>query len=133
MSYLENYIELEEEENNLGPENGIKTYKAKREYLIKEIEIKDEEEKLSKMKLINNFANESNIKIYDIIENENSICVVIDSDKEKSLKFDRLLLEQKEQNLIKETIIQGQGKYLTLSDIQALYKEEKKNDKNKCR
>lgn len=63
MSYLENYIEIEEEEeeNNHGPENGIKTYKAKREYLIKEIEIKDEEEKLSKMQLINNFANESNI------------------------------------------------------------------------
>ena len=106
MPYLEKYIEIEEE-NNHSPENSIKTYKAKREYLIKEIDIKNEEEKLAKMQLIKNIANENNIQIYDIIENENSICIVIDSDKEQSLKFDQLLLEAKETNLVKENIIKG--------------------------
>ena len=128
MPYLEKYIELEEEETN-NNENNIKTYKAKREYLIKEIKIKDDEEKLVKLQLIKDIANENNIQIYDIIENENSICIVIDLDKEKSLIFDQLLLKAKETNLVKEKIIKGNGNYLTLSDIEALYKEGRKMTK----
>ena len=51
MPYLEKYIEIKEEEN-YNNENNIKTYKAKREYLIKEIKIKDDEEKFIKIQFV---------------------------------------------------------------------------------
>ena len=125
MPFLENYIEIEEEENNF-KNNEIKTYKAKREFIIKEIYILNEEEKISKIQLIKNITNENNIKIYDIIEKENSIFIIIDSDNEKSIMFDNLLEKSKEINFIKEVIIKGNGHYLKLSEIIELYKEGEK-------
>ena len=126
MPFLENYIEIEKEDNNFKSKEVI-TYKAKREFIIKEIYIQNEEEKISKIKIIKNITNENNIKIYDIIEKENSIFIIIDSDNEKSIIFDNLLLEKsKDKNFIKEVIIKGNGNYLKLSDIQLLYKEGEK-------
>ena len=98
MPFLENYIEIEKEENNF-KSNEVITYKAKREFIIKEIYIQNEEEKISKIKIIKNITNENNIKIYDIIEKENSIFIVIDSDNEKSIIFDNLLEKSKDKNL----------------------------------
>ena len=117
MNYLEKYIEIEKEENCK-----IKTYKAKKEFFIKEIEINNEGEKISKIKLIKEIANENDIKIYDIIEKEFSIFIVIDSDKENSIIFDQLLLKERE-SIKKEVIIKGNGNYLSLKDIQELYKK----------
>ena len=125
MPFLENYFELKEEENKY-KNNEIKTYKAKREFIIKEIFIVNEEEKISKIKLIKNITNENNIKIYDIIEKDNSIFIIIDSDNEKSIQFDNLLEKSEEINIIKEGIIKGNGNYLKLSEINELYKEGQK-------
>ena len=76
MPFLEKYIEIEEEKNYKN--NEVKTYKAKREFIIKEIYILNEEEKILKIQLIKKIINENDIKIYDIIEKENSIFIVID-------------------------------------------------------
>ena len=124
MPFLENYIEIEGNNNLKGSE--IKTYKAKREFIIKEIYFPNEDEKISKIQAIKNFTNENNIKIYDIIEKENSIFIVIDSDEEKSILFDNLFKNTKEKNFIKEAIIKGNGNYLKLSEIKRLYIEGEK-------
>ena len=124
MPFLEKYIEIEEENNYKN--NEIKTYIAKREFIIKEIFIINEEEKISKINSIKNITNNNDIKIYDIIEKDHSIFIVIDSDKEKSIIFDNLLLELNKINYIKESNIKGNGKYLKLSEIKELYKEGEK-------
>ena len=67
MPFLENYIEIEEEKNKFKT-NEIKTYRAKREFIIKEIYFLNKEEEISKIQLIKKITNENNIRIYDIIE-----------------------------------------------------------------
>ena len=126
MPFLDKYIEIEEENNY--NESKIKTYKAKREFIIKEV--LKEEEKISKIRLIKNIANENNINIYDIIEKENSIFIVIDSDKEKSIIFDNLIGKLNEINFIKEEKIKGNGNYLKLLEIKELYE---KGEKKMCK
>ena len=124
MPFLGKYIEIEEDKNYKN--NEVKTYKAKREFIIKEIYILNEEEKILKIQLIKKIRNENDIKIYDIIEKENSIFIVIDSDKEKSLIFDNLLEKSNKINIIKEKKIKGNGNYLKLSEIKHLYEKGEK-------
>ena len=119
MPFLESYIEIKEEIND--NDNQIKTYKAKREFLIKEIFTQNNEEKLLKRRIIKDM--EKDIKIYDIIERENSILVVIDPDTNISAIFETKIKESNP-NLIKESNIHG--KNLTLTEIQKLYDYGKK-------
>jgi len=114
MPFLENYIEILEEIS--GNDNRIKTYKAKREFIIKEIFVLNNEEKLLKRRIIKGM--EKDIKIYDIIERENSILVLIDPDANNSTIFEAKI-KGSIQNLVKEVNIGG--KSLTLAKIQNLY------------
>ena len=70
-----------------------------------------------KKRIINEIGTE--IKIYDIIERENSIFVVIDSDKEYSQIFDKKIKESMPDKIIQE--VNTNGAALTLEDIQHLY------------
>lgn len=85
MSIWDKFIKLEEQKEN---QSKIKTYKARKEFLIKEISFQDEEEKLSKYGDIEEIKN--HIKIYDLIEDENCIYIVIDSDSKSSVKIDEI-------------------------------------------
>ena len=114
MPFLESYIEIEEEISS--NDNQIKTYKAKREFIIKEIFVQNNEEKLLKRRIIKEM--EQDIKIYDIIERENSILVAIDPDTDISAIFETKIKETIP-NLIKESNIHG--KTLTLTEVQNLY------------
>ena len=114
MPFLENYIEIEEELSS--NDNQIKTYKAKREFIIKEIFVQNNEEKLLKRRIIKDM--EKDIKIYDIIERENSILVAIDPDTDISAIFETKIKESIP-NLVKEVNINGNS--LTLDEIQHLY------------
>ena len=114
MSLLENYIEIDEEINN--NDNPIKTYKAKKEFIIKEIFVENNKEKYSKRRIIKDMEKE--IKIYDIIERENSIFVVIDPDENTSAIFEAKI-KGSYKNLKKESNISG--KTLNLAEIKNLY------------
>ena len=114
MPFLESYIEIEEEISS--NDNQIKTYKAKREFIIKEIFVQNNEEKLLKRRIIKDM--EKDIKIYDIIERENSILVAIDPDTDISAIFETKIKESIP-NLVKESNIHG--KTLTLTEVQNLY------------
>ena len=114
MPFLESYIEIEEE--ICSNDNQIKTYKAKREFIIKEIFVRNNEEKLLKRRIIKDM--EKDIKIYDIIERENSILVAIDPDTDISTIFETKIKESIP-NLVKESNIHG--KTLTLTEVQNLY------------
>ena len=114
MPFLESYIEIEEEISS--NDNQIKTYKAKREFIIKEIFVQNNEEKLLKRRIIKEM--EKDIKIYDIIEKENSILVAIDPDTDISAIFETKIKESIP-NLVKEINIHG--KTLTLTEVQNLY------------
>ena len=114
MPFLESYIEIEEEISS--NDNKIKTYKAKREFIIKEIFVQNNEEKLLKKRIIKDL--EKDIKIYDIIERENSILVAIDPDTDISAIFETKIKESIP-NLVKESNIHG--KTLTLTEVQNLY------------
>ena len=117
MPFLEKYTLIKEGINT--NDNHIKTYKAKREFIIKEIFVQNDEEKLFKIKILKGI--ETDIKIYDIIEKENSIFVVIDSDEEISNIFEKKIKEsiQSSSKIVKEVDITGES--LTLSEIQNLY------------
>ena len=114
MPFLESYIEIEEEISS--NDNKIKTYKAKREFIIKEIFVQNNEEKLLKRRILREM--EKDIKIYDVIERENSILVAIDPDTDISSIFETKIKESIP-NLVKEANIHG--KTLTLTEIQNLY------------
>ena len=114
MPFLESYIEIEEE--ICSNDNQIKTYKAKREFIIKEIFVQNNEEKLLKRRILIDI--EIDIKIYDIIERENSILVAIDPDKDISTIFETKIKESIP-NLVKEVGLNGNS--LTLDEIQHLY------------
>ena len=116
MTVWEKYNKLEEcdNENN----DNFKTYLVQKNYYMKEIPFKDDEDKLSVLGKIEIMKNE--IKIYDIIEEQSSIYIVIDYEKDQINKFDSLY----NNNAFKcESIIKGHASYSNLSEIQKLYKK----------
>ena len=99
----------------------IKTYLTRIEPIIKEINIKNDnqcytiKERIERIKEI--------IKIYDIIEEEDRIYIVIDNNKEKMMKIDEMILS--EENEIKEGIIKGHGSPVSKNDLKNLFEMEK--------
>ena len=82
----------------------IKTYLARIEHIIKEISYKYKNEYLVIRERIEGIKNK--IKIYDIIEEENKIYLVIDNNKEIISELDKLILkdeiELKKEGILKE-------------------------------
>ena len=116
MTVWEKYNKLEECDNKNN--DNFKTYLVQKNYYMKEIPFKDDEDKLSVLGKIEIMKNE--IKIYDIIEEQSSIYIVIDYEKDQINKFDFLY----NNNAFKcESIIKGHASYSNLSEIQKLYKK----------
>ena len=116
MAVWEKYNKLEEcnEQDN----DNFKTYRVQRDYFIKEIPFQTDEDKLSILGKIDIIKNE--IKIYDIIEEQFCIYVVIGCENDQINKFNDIY----NNNGFKcESIIKGQPSYSNLSEIQKLYKK----------
>ena len=94
------------------PNNNIKTYLARIEPIIKEIKLNDKDEyiyeKLEKLK--------KEIKVYDIIEENEIIYLVIDNNQKSNNIVDNLLLT-KELDIKKEGIIEGHSAPIKKDEI----------------
>ena len=112
------YKKIQEIESN----SNIKTYLARMEPIIKEITPQNEEdnyiicERLEKLK--------EELNIYEIIEENEKIYIVMDNNDELLLKIDTLILSD-ELNIKKEVIIKDHVGPITKDEIFNLFKMEK--------
>ena len=102
MNIWNKYKKIKEISSN----SKIKTYSVRIEPIIKEIIPKDIGDFYLIKDRLTNLCYE--FKIYEIIEEEERIYVVIDNDEELNLKIDKLILSDKLE-IQKEGIIQGHG------------------------
>jgi len=116
------YKKIKEIESN----SNIKTYLARIEPLIIEIISKNKYdyyiiiENLEKLKL----ELKDGLNIFEIIEENEKIYIVIDNNDELLLKINKLILSD-ELDIMKEGIIQGHGRPITKNEIFDLFKMEK--------
>ena len=100
----------------------IKTHSAMIEPIIKEIIPKDINDFYIIKERIDNIKYQ--IKIYDIIEEDEKIYIVIDNNEELNLEIDKLILSD-ELEIKKEGIIEGHGNPITKKEILNLFEMEK--------
>ena len=108
----------------IGSNLNIKTYLTKIEPIVKEIIPKNKEdyyiirERLEKLKL------EEELNIYEIIEENDKIYIVIDNNNELLQKIDKLILSD-ELDIKKETIMKDHDRPIKKDEIFDLFKMEK--------
>ena len=102
--------------------SNIKTYLARIEPIIKEISYKNKNEYLEIREKLEGIKNK--IKIYDIIEEEDKIYIVIDNNNEIISEIDKLILKN-ESEIKKEGILKGQGNPVSKKEIFELFNMEK--------
>ena len=117
MSVWDKYTKVEKSNNS---QSNISTFKAKKDFLIKEINFQNEEEKLTKLGAIEQIKNE--IKIHDVIVEDNYIYVALDYDDKSSEKFDKIFNLTKE-GFKSESIIKSNGKYSNFLEIKKMYEK----------
>ena len=100
----------------------IKTYLTRIEPIIKEIIPKNKNEYYLIIERLIKLKEE--LHIYEIIEENGRIYLVIDNNSELLSKIDKLILSN-ELNIMKEGIIQGHGNPITKEEILNLFKMEK--------
>ena len=110
------YEKIKEIENSK-----IKSYLAKIEPIIKEIKHKDTDDYIQIYQGLEELKNE--IKIYDIIEENEIIYIIIENNEELNNKVDKIFTE--ELYLKKEGIIEGHGAPITKKEILKLFEMEK--------
>ena len=118
-SSIWNKYKLIKEINN---KSNIKTYLTKIEPIIKEIIYKNKNEYYlikERIEII-----KEKIKIYDIIEEEDRIYIVIENNKEMIKEFDKLILLD-EIEIKKEGILKDQGNPISKTEIKKLLEKEK--------
>ena len=86
--------------------SAIKTYIVKIELIMKEIKPKDKEDYIIIYERLEKLKNE--IKIYDIIEENGIIYIVIENNEEINKKVDKILISD-ELDIKKEGVIEGHG------------------------
>ena len=111
------YKVIKEIDKNLN----IKTYLTRIEPIIKEIIPKNNNEYFQIKERLESLKNI--IKIYDIIEEDDKLYIVIENEKEGLLKFDKLIKD--EFNVEKEGILEGHGNPVTKNEILNLFEMEK--------
>ena len=112
------YKKIKEVDNN----SNIKTYLARIEPIIKEISYKNMNEYLLIREKIEKIKNK--IKIYDIIEEEDKIFIVINNNNEIISEIDKLILKDKIE-IKKEGILKEQGNPVSKNEVDELFKMEK--------
>ena len=114
MNIWEKFKKLEEYENQNNDK--FKTFRVQKEYYLKQLPYQTDEEKFSILGKIEIMKNE--IKIYDIIEEEFCVYVLIECENEQLNKFDNLFNNS---SFHCESTVKGQGKYSKLFEIKKLY------------
>ena len=112
------YQKIKEIDNN---NSNIKTYLAKIEPIIKEIKPKDLNDYDLIYQKIEKLKNE--IKIYDIINENGIIYIVIENSENINKKVDEILKEKLD--IKKEGVVEGHGKPITKNEIFKLFEMEK--------
>ena len=113
------YQKLKEVESKT---ENVKTYLARIEPIIKEIKPKDKKDFFLISQKLEDIKQK--VKIYDIIEEEEVIYVVLDNNEELNAKVDQLLFS-KELDIEKEGVVEGQGAPITKNEIFELFNMEK--------
>ena len=106
--------------------SNIKTYLARFEPIVKEIEYKNMNEYCKIRERIDRIENK--IKIYDLIEEKDRIYIVIDKNDNN---IDKLLLSDEE--IKKEIILQGHGSPVRVEDLMKLLNMENAMCKIECK
>ena len=101
--------------------SNIKTYLARIEPIIKEISYNNKNEYLAIREKLEGIRNK--ITIYDIIEEEDKIYIVINNNNEIISKIDNLILKN-DIEIKKEGILQGQGNPVSKKEIIELFNME---------
>ena len=86
---INNYLRVEEIHSNI---TNIKTYKAIKEYFLKELYFNNEDEYNKIKACIEFIKNEDKIKIDAYQEEENRIIAIIESNEEDNLRFDSIIV-----------------------------------------
>ena len=105
----------------LGSGPNIKTYLATLEPIIKEIIPKDKDSQSAIYDYFEKLKDE--LKIYEIIEEDDRIYLVAEKDEETNKKIDDII-SLDEYNIKKESILEGQGDPMTKEEILNLFKLE---------
>ena len=100
----------------------VKTYLARIEPLIKEIIPKDKNDYNSIYNSLYNLKNELNI--YDIIEENFRIYIIIDNNKNINDKIDKLIIKSEESIIKREATLEGHGNPINKEEIINLFKME---------
>ena len=107
----------------IGDKNqNIRTYLARIEPIVKEIKPKDKDEYFLITQRLEELRHQ--IKIFDIIEENDMIYIVLDNNEELNAKVDELLFSEK-LNVKKEGITEGHGAPIKKNEILELFKMEK--------
>ena len=109
--------------------SNIKTYLTRIDLIVKEIIPKNIDDYYAISERLEELKEEFNI--YEIIEEDKRIYIVMDNNEELLLKIDNLILSD-ELNIKKERIIQGHGRPITKDEIFNLFKVEKSMCKISC-
>ena len=121
MSFWTKYTKLED----LGSNSNIKNYLVRIQPIVKEINYKDKEECDSIIEKLKKFKEKLKEKLYifEIIEENNKLYIVIDNNDELLSKIDKLILS-KELDIKKESFIEGHD-LITKEEIFNLFEMEK--------
>ena len=104
--------------------SNIKTYLAKIEPIVKEIIPKNKEDYYIIMERLEILKLKEELNIYEIIEENERIYIVINNNNELLTKIDKLILSD-ELDIEKECIIKGHGSPIEKDEIFNLFKMEK--------
>ena len=103
-------------------QSNIKTYLAILEPIVKEITPKNKDDCFMIIERLEKLKEEYNI--YEIIEENEKIYIVLENNAEILSKIDKLILSD-ELNVKKEGIMQGHGNPITKEEIMNLFKLDK--------
>ena len=104
--------------------SNIKTYLTMIKPIVKEIIPKNKEDYYIIMERLEKLKLKEELNIYEIIEENDRIYIVIDNNDEFLSKIDKLILSD-ELDIKKEGIIQGHGRPIMKEEIFYLFKMEK--------
>ena len=114
------YKKIKEIESN---NSNIKTYIVNIQPIIKEIIPKNKDDYYIINERLKKIKKEGPLNIYEIIEENERIYIVIDNNEVLLYKIDKLILSD-ELDIKKEEIIQGHGRPITKEEIFDLFKME---------
>ena len=124
MEWPEKYSTIKELKTNSNPR--IKTYTAKRTFIMKKIHFVDENEKRQMIGFIEYMKNI--IKIFDVYEEFSFINVILDSNDKDSRIFDESFEKYKKSNFsVKESNVKGHANYSSLEEIEEYYSNSENN------